>query len=292
MFPSTKHLVYFLMVIAIHSVHAIGGIISNESFEGKVVGSLDGQSGGVGWAGNWSARTGVNVSAGGLNYSKGSVTVLGGDRKLSLNSPADGLALSRQFAQPATGTTYMSMLFQASSIPDRNQDRILMLINNDLNSEISSGFRMSTSDSANRGFVTGHVILGNGFAYNSNDGGIIPGETNLLVARLSVAAVDTERLDFWFNPNSVDEASNASFSVGTTALSAFNRSFLTIGTFGLNANGPDEYFIDEIKIGSSWSDVVAVPEPSSIVLVALASTVGLRAVRRSRVRRFKAPSGV
>jgi hypothetical protein len=258
---------FSLFALAIASSRSEATIISSESFEGKTVGSLSGQGGGVGWANSWTAESGINVSQGGLNYSNGNVSVFGGDRKLSLNSPADGLAFSRQFAQSTTGTTYMSMLFQAGSVPDRSQDTIFMLVNNDLLSDVSSGFRMTPSDSANRAFVSGHAILGGGFSYSTGGGEVIQGATNLLVARLYVSPIGTERVDFWFNPSSLDEASNTASTINTTAISGFTRSFLMFGTFGLNQSGPDEYFMDEIKIGSTWSDVVAVPEPSSILLV-------------------------
>ena len=114
----TRVLMVFLTLFIFRIACANAAIIVSENFEDKSLGSLAGQGGGVGWGNNWSAFTGVNVSQDGLNYSNGSVSVFGGSRKLAMNSPADGRALSRQFSQGTSGTTYMSMLFQAVTPPD------------------------------------------------------------------------------------------------------------------------------------------------------------------------------
>jgi hypothetical protein len=53
-------------------------LIASEDFETQSLGGLDGQSGGTGFSGTWSASNQISVVESTLSYSNGAVSVHGG----------------------------------------------------------------------------------------------------------------------------------------------------------------------------------------------------------------------
>ncbi len=61
-----------------------GALLLEENFNGLTVGNLGGQNG-------WTAVAGVNVTAGGQNYSNGSITINGGANRVESNLLSTGV---------------------------------------------------------------------------------------------------------------------------------------------------------------------------------------------------------
>ncbi|MCA9158756.1 MAG: PEP-CTERM sorting domain-containing protein [Planctomycetales bacterium] len=272
-----------LLLIAFGATAARAAIVVTDGFNTQAIGALNGQGGGSGWIGNWNTQVGVNVSQGGLSYSNGAIHIDGGNQKLELNSTANGTTF-REIPE-TSGTVYMSLLFRPAVAPDRNQDRLAFNLSDDTNINIiSSGIELFPSDSSNSGFVSGYVHATGGFGYGTQGFQVLPNNTYFLVSKLSIRSPGNETNDFWFNPNSLDENSNTK-STANAIQPEFLRKYFTIGTSGLTFNGPDNYFIDELRIGTTWNDVVStVPEPSGILLLAIGGTFASfrRCRRRSR----------
>jgi hypothetical protein len=65
-----------------------------------------------------------------------------------------------------------------------------------------------------------------------------------------------------------------------TAAAILNFDLQTIPTIGLT--GPGAFGFDELRIGTTWADVTAVPEPASLPLASVALVVGVAALLRRR----------
>lgn len=82
-------------------------------------------------------------------------------------------------------------------------------------------------------------------------------------------------MEFFLNPTSLTEPAPTVTDVESAGFDSF--SYFTIRALGIEAD--DRYFFDELRIGTSFADVV-IPEPSSALLGL--GAFGLAALRRRR----------
>jgi hypothetical protein len=107
-------------------------------------------------------------------------------------------------------------------------------------------------------------------------------EVVFLVIKLQMhpGTVELDEAFMWINPDAStfgDAVEPAPLLSNTAGVDQFN----TVQSFGLRtvSTGPEFTQIDELRIGTTWADVVPVPEPSMSVL---ASIVGLALLLRRR----------
>jgi hypothetical protein len=118
-------------------------------------------------------------------------------------------------------------------------------------------------------------------------GQIVIGTTHLVVARVSKSGGNGDNYDtvkMWLDPT---DSETESTSVTTAAYNSGKKSFDVVGIRQNALDGGDRYLIDELTLGTTWGDVVAVtPEPCAVALLAVgASMIVSRKGTRSRLGR-------
>ncbi len=237
---------------------------------------------GTGLTGNWAQATADanqnwtvgNSSA--MSYSGGNVTVSGGT-KYAIGNFTGGTAAEAAHIQLTSGlasttgnTFYMSFLFRMSGTLDLNDQIMLDVANtNSVNPIGKFGFRDNGGDRFAIGNTTNSQFMAS--PTPSMD------TTYFGVVKFTTIAVNTwSTATLYVNPTSTTVEGGA----GSVSQSLGGNT--PIDYFGLRlqqADTTDFLNIDEVRIGTTWSDVV-VPEPGTFAM--LLSGIGMLALFRRR----------
>jgi hypothetical protein len=234
--------------------------IAFEGFESYTAGSnLNGGSGGSGWTGNWTAVAGVTTQTQHLQVGANDGQLQAG-RILAVTNDS---AMRRAF--PATtGDVYLSFLLRLESFED--DDFVQFQLSDGATGDNAATLSVGVRNSAGNPFFA--RVGGN--ANTTNSAVLAADNTDyFLVARFSMdGAASYNRVDLFLDPTSNVEgdqipiATRINPATGLTQLDLFN-----VRTASLEAG--DTVFVDNILIGTSFADVVPVPEPSSLVALCL-----------------------
>ncbi|MEC5387597.1 PEP-CTERM sorting domain-containing protein [Uliginosibacterium sp. H3] len=249
------------------SPFASATLIASDEFNYNL-GALSGANGGYGWAGAWTASSGASIVDPAIDLS--------GNRALAVSANSDNLAW-RTLANSYSGDVYVSMLMQVGSGAVSSNDFVSLWFD-----IVTSGAHTTRPQIGIKADISGSNDI---FARTTGSGGavapdsnVVAGQTFLVVGKLSkVSSTNYNQFDLWFNPSAGDFSSpDASFS-GNSGLSALS----TLGLRSVNLDSGDTVLIDNLRLGTAWSDVSPVPEPSSLALSALGMCV-LMCYRRRR----------
>lgn len=258
-------------------------LIATESFEDYAPGDgLDGKSGGSGsWSGSWSAASGAantSVVSGGLSFSSGDVAHNGGSVALQTQYGSEDITdgLYHRPLPTQTDTLYMSLLFRDTVNDDETGSGDL----GGADDFVQWGFDNNT-DNPNASILRRNGALqARSGTTNGDDSGFnaMVGQTFLLVfkAEKSTGATEYDEVSLFVNPNStVEPGTPDALDSGDSGVSSVSN-FVARSAF--HEDG-DTFVIDDIRIGTTFGDVV-VPEPSALVLAVLASLALFLATRR------------
>jgi len=258
-------------------------LIAFEGFEDYAADvPLGGLNGGSGWTAAWGSGVRspdeLKTIAGGLSYITGEVSNPGGNRALQFVYDVGGNAifLNRPFASQ-TGTVYMSLLWQTTTAyGDGDDDFIQYGLNSAACNPRTSVVRWYGNDGYDFQVRSG-TGQGRSASVATN-----PGQTYFLVLRASDTGTDGiyDRVELWVNPVSQDPGTT---SIVHNANSGISSLQYFVGRHA-RLNRGDTYRIDNIRIGTSFLDVIPfipIPEPAS-GLLALLGVLGLCAARRRR----------
>lgn len=233
---------------------AKAALIAYEGFDYTPGGtSLNTLNGGTGWTSAWdnggwrTPNTGFSENEATLSFSN---LVVGGTAARGSNDNSQSF---RQFGtQAATGTYWISML-----------------MTNDIGENASSSFGLSLFNGGSEQNFIGKAGVANWGVAGQG------GATSGLAASTNTTAFLVSRYDMgagvahhWVNstPGAVDPTNASAFNgVGGTAFTAFAFDRIRLGRFNTATGGT----IDEFRLGTSYTDVAPIPEPSTYALLAL-----------------------
>jgi hypothetical protein len=264
-------------------------LIAYDGFENYTVNAaLNTNTGGTGWSTNWSSATSVKAvaTATPITYSSGALTINGGARAAEAADPVgnNGVALdnlaSRSFATQ-TGTVYFSFLFRAESGGGAD-DFIQFALNNDTNITNSGSIGDLSNVGTTANFAARIGVASGGTSVNSSTS-LANATTFFLVGKISkTSGGNYNRMQLFVNPTTLTEpgvvSATQNADSGTSAISFFTMRISNLET-------TDQYRFDELRIGTTWGDVTAVPEPATYGMI-LGSLV-MAAVVWSRRRRTR-----
>lgn len=284
------------VILSVSGLPAAAIPLAAEDFS-YTVGELNGQSGGSGFSGAWTASVGPTqvVDPGSpLSYAvPGGSLVDGGNRALLIEGTSNGdNILSRNLASPITAdAVFMGFLFQVRTGSVGDNDFSVFWHDNAATGSHTSvpniGLKGNEGigGSATNDFVA-RIDLAGPSAYAVN---IAVGQTYYVVGRLSKSAPGAlnpyDRFDLWVDPAAVDPTPDAA--------SAYVGTLASIGVLGMrsaNLDSDDDLYFDSLRYGTTWNDVVPVPEPEPALLLALglaALAARGRCHRRAPLRRIE-----
>jgi hypothetical protein len=261
-----------------------------DSFEGYATGDLIGQTtSATGLTGTWAKATAdagqnyvINTGTS-MSYSSGNVTVDGGSQYGTANftggtaTEAGGIQLSTGLAATTGNTFYISFLFRMSGALGENDQIMFSLADTNSNHTTApiakAGFRGYNVAGGSEEFFMGYASGGT----HIDGPGVSMGTTYLGVVKLTTRADNMwNTATLFINPTS------------TTAESGYSTSQLlpasgpTVNYFGFRlqqADSNDYLDLDELRIGTTWSDVV-VPEPGTFAM--FLGGIGMLALLRRR----------
>ncbi|CAA6679258.1 MULTISPECIES: PEP-CTERM sorting domain-containing protein [unclassified Lentimonas] len=250
-------------------------LVSEESFS-YTAGDLNGNGSAAdaGWDGAWVDDQSTDVQVGASSLSFGSLSTAGGSISKSVNGQ-QSLTRATTFTPGANPDLWMSFLF---SFDDAQGGQLagtdmlhIGLANADNSGNDEAGLRIQ-SDGSN-GLL----------AYLDNDGNLSAASfamaeatTYLFVFNMNTAG----NLSLTINPTNIGSTdlapSGGTTIVSSEATAADNYNFFRIRT----RKAANDWSADEIRFGSSYADVVPVPEPGTYALLAGMCAFSAVALRR------------
>ncbi len=289
----TKFTLLATAVAAVSIGSAQAALLTYEGFDYTSAANITGQTGGTGWRTPtnpaWNSGTGGTVAASELGYTginasytafspTGNAANMGGvfrnDRFFAIDTGAAyataGLRGAGNFigGSTVTGTLWGSFLVNASQWGTGSGPQMLF--------NMSSGVGTGTQASIRQ---TG---AGSAIGVTDTGGGGIGATGSILTSALSITNPNLIVFRYEFNG-----ASNDTFSVWLNPTAASDSASITATDYilnnleirSVNANGALAF--DEIRFGTTFADVVPIPERSTLAL--LAGGVGaLTLIRRRR----------
>jgi hypothetical protein len=253
---------------------------SNSTAGQYTIGNIGGQGPTVpGFTGNWSSGS-VSVTATGL--SRAGATVSGTTQGGAITSTGTNARVFRNFT-PTTetttgattgasfvGTRYLSFLAQFTGTATNY--RAVELFNGGTNEgdhrKLQVGYSSTDFGTASANFG---MRVNNSSTSRALSNVAFNEDVNLFVLKFDMSADNNaDTVSLFINPTS-DSAAAAAIVSGVN-FGGFDR--FAVGRFSSNAIA-----VDEIRLGETFADVTAVPEPTAIAMLCL---VGLGALARRR----------
>jgi hypothetical protein len=267
------------------AVPAQAAIVGQDTFESYAAGSqLNGQNGGSNFTGPYvvdsALLTNVTTVSQTLAYSNGTVANGGGSIAVQVLDAANSNNLiSRPFASQS-GTIYFSFLLRAGTGSLTNEDFLQLGLSDAATAEpkASVGIAGTTAGSLPEQFFARVPNAGTS-VFSGSSATVAEYTTYMLVGKVSKAGGSTtyNQVDLYLNPSSGIEPAVATATSTATAGSGAS----TVSNFIFRAareDPGDQFFVDNLRIGTTYADVVPVPEPAGAGLILVAG--GLLCRRR------------
>lgn len=261
-------------LLAFASRSAKAALLGYDGFEAYTAGeSLNGKTGGTGFAGAWESdeATVVAVIDKQLSYQQGDLLIDGGDRAVAVygigeTSVNDNVA-NRPIATQ-TAPVYWSLLFYSDNAVDTNDFiQFILSDDNDHHNAASIGHRVNT----NNGFFA-RIRDNTSDTHTTSGPAAEAGQTYFLVGRFSPVGSTYQKMEVWVNPNTATQPDDPSDYLAYLSVEK-NSLANTLGHFLIRQahyTSEESIIFDELRIGTSYEDVVTlVPEPGSLTVWAI-----------------------
>jgi hypothetical protein len=233
-----------------------------EPFNYTAASTLGGQNGGTGFSGAWSAAVGSStVSSPSLSYASLS-TVGNRATTTAASATTQNRGLSASLGG-VTGTTYISFLLRPDAATSAANAEFGLV------GTTASLFVGKASSGNTSNYLLDTLSTGGG-TQNASSTAFANGTAVLMVLRADFVGGGGDTFKLFINPTSTTEPGSADAT----------KSGYDLGTVGtIQFTGNLGFSFDELKIGSSYADVV--PEPSTYAAgLAVAGLVGMTWLRR------------
>jgi hypothetical protein len=246
---------------------------------------------GNGWAGAWALnsrpdyRPGTQLTYSGAGYSNAGN--LGGANsgvasyELGANNSQSGQIAYRSFAEPLTGTIWISYLAHVDGGSGTAAPDVLMWFNRSVNTQNYFGLRSTWVDATDQslGYTTGAAIR---YANDTSSyvGSYASGEVHLMLARLDITPGGNDTFDMWVNP----DLTGGEGGLGTPvfSMSGSNAYGNGLADVGVSFSG-FESMLDAIRVSNGFNMVV-IPEPSTYAILLGLFALGAGALTRRGAR--------
>lgn len=252
-------------------------LLVSESFDYTVGQNLAGQTGGSGWGGAWTANLNgggpADIVAQNISAPTGAPAATGNQANIASGGTGNAI-LSRNMGitinTNVTNEYWFSMRFRRDDASNGggSENSVFFALND------GAGFDLSIGQGSDE---VASIILGGATMAGPT---ITIGQDYFILARLitnTSGINDTFGVNFYLDSDSIPSEAPTSFDVLVSDDTSFSlNNFLTI-----QARFAGTLSTDEIRIGQTFGDVVAVPEPNSVALFGLGAAA-LVAIRRRR----------
>ena len=286
-YPSIKR--HFAAALSSAAMLTLGSaanaaLVYSQDFETLSLGDLNGQAG-------WTADATVDVGSGGFGFTSGSLSIAGGSQSLLLDQPtsgSNGNTASVGIGSQSGQDLFLSFTWnKTSSNPDTSNDFFRLQLTNSgtpTNTNDYVGIQLSSDTLGARA-----RLGGTDSAYQGAGSALTSTETYFVAARAIWNGTSYNSIQVWINPLTTLAApsvaseylhtATASIASGITSVSSL--AFLS-GATGGNLDSGDVIRIDNLRVGTAFSDVSLVPEPSSFAAIAGLGMLGFALLRRRR----------
>lgn len=260
--PRALHLAAVLLCAsAPHFAQAAGTLYAYDGFDYAAGSLLSGQSGGSGWASPWATNAGTSGASivAGLQYTDAAGQVLAASGGAIRTNPSVLFAQEtrntlKQFGE-AGDSVWVSFLVQQVANPNEGTSYAVAALGQELSFD---------SNAMNGGIAGTNPFVGafySGTESQSSTTTVSENSVSFITLRYDFAPSGNDTVSLWINPL-LDSP------LGAPDASGSFRDYSTAFSGVTLAYGDSKSFVyDELRIGSSYSAVSAVPEPQSLVLL-------------------------
>lgn len=260
--------------LLVSAIPAQASVVAYDSFN-YTPGTLNRANGGSGWKSGWSASVKYAKVASvpdPLSFGLGVDAVNGGVTTAELATvPKVNSAASRSLKTAIKDKdVYISFLFRFDGTIDP-KDSVALWLNSYKTATLGLGGANGKAE-----------FMGKlGSSTPSFADGLEAGQDYLIVAALHKNAKGRyDTLEMWVDPTLADQDNPQLMSVTAhPTMTSISKIGFQKGTLGIN----DQVYVDELKVGTQWTDVVpavSTPEPASLVVLGLGALLSLRRRRR------------
>ncbi|MDO9597753.1 MAG: PEP-CTERM sorting domain-containing protein [Azoarcus sp.] len=238
---------------------SMAAIVASDNFDYKA-GELNAQSGGTGWAGAWTANTGVThvVTPG---------VALNGGNALQISGNNNNAAYRQLGAAFSGNSLYVDFYVQIDNGALTANDFMSLWLDVGTTGEHLSAPNIgikADGSGTNDVFVRTSGFAG-AFAPNSNIGSNNDVTYHIVGLLSRTGSGNYDSFALWLNPELGDLSTPDAYMIGNTGISQISH----IGFRSANLDSGDILLIDGLQLSTTWKEALRVPEPGTVALLGL-----------------------